>query len=125
VYKRQEQSEKIHLIIENEGTRLVVDAKGIHHGDFLFCQEQKKLKSIPEQMWVLVTEDDLVVGRLASKSASKLKVTFDNPLYESLELTLDQVQGTYLVVGVYSVQLSKPHSMEDRLRAIEEKLKKF
>ncbi len=120
-----ERLEKVDLVIENEGTRLQVDAKGVHHGDYLFCQEQKKLKSTPEQMWVLVTEDDLVVGRIASKSASKLKVTFDNPLYEPVELTLDQVQGTYLIVGVYSIHLSKPNSMEDRLRAIEEKLKKI
>ena len=120
-----ERLEKIDLVIENEGSRLEVDAKGVHHGDNLFCQEQKKLKSTPEQLWALITEQDLIVGRIASKSSSNLKVTFDNPLYESLEIPVDQIQATYHVVGVYSNNLSRPHSMEDRLRAIEEKLKKF
>ena len=116
-------SSEIDLILEHEGQRLEVDSKGIRHGDLLLCRKRSSPTEASEKLWVLMTTDEILVGRVRTLENKVLTVSFDNPNYEDLQLKSEQIIECHLVAGVYSQHLSKPTSMENRLKAIEEKLK--
>ena len=115
--------QKIDLILENEGTKLEVDNKGIRHGNILFCNKEAKLTSEPEKLWVLIMSDEIIVGRVSQSGKEHLNVTFDNPINEPIRLEKHTIEEIYLVQGVYSSDTSQPNALESRLKAIEEKLK--
>ncbi|NQZ76538.1 MAG: helix-turn-helix transcriptional regulator [Ekhidna sp.] len=120
-----EKKDQIDLIIENEGTKLEVDNKGIHHQDLLLCSKNSKLKSSPEELWLIITERDFVVGRISNQKEGTITIDFDNRLYEQKIIERDRIISSYLIIGVYTRNISRPHSLEGRLLAIEEKLKKL
>jgi len=114
---------RIDLILEQEGSKLEVDNKGIRHGNILFCSKEAKLTIEFEKLWALITADEIIVGRVSSLVKDTLKVAFDNPLHEPFELEKRAIEETYLIKGVYTSDTSQPNALESRLKAIEEKLK--
>ena len=117
-----ERLKTVDLVIENEGTKLEVDNKGVHHGDLLFCRQESKLNNNPDQLWVILTAEGFHIGR-ASQEKKSVFLEYDNPIYGPKELEVDTIQNYYLIKGVYSSDTLKPSTMEERLKAIEEKLK--
>ena len=113
----------IDLILEQEGQKLEVDSKGVKHSDILFCRRIASIKEASERLWVVVTDEDIHVGRIDTVQDEVMTMRFDNPNYETLLINTDSIAAFYAVEGVYSSNLQKPSSLEHRLKAIEEKLK--
>lgn len=113
----------IDLVLEHEGSKLEVDNKGIKHGDIFFCSKEEKLSSQQDRLWIIVKEDEITVGRIKNLQHDSLELTFDNPIHPSVQIARDTIAETYLVEGIFTNNTVQPSSLEDRLRAIEEKLK--
>lgn len=114
---------KIDLVIEHEGSNHEIDNKGVHHGDYLFCQRTRDHHKLSGELLVLVNSSDLLVGRVSTTNQETLNLEFDNPIHQPLALAMASIEELYLVKGVYTTHTGKPHSMEVRLKAIEEKLR--
>lgn len=116
---------KIDLVLENEGAYLEVDNKGIRHGDLLFCKKYDIGKLARGLLVALVREEGILVGRVHEEGNERVRLTFDNTLYDSVSLKKESILACYLVAACYTTHLQRPSSLEDRLKAIEDKLTKM
>ena len=114
--------QNIDLILQQEGTKLEVDNKGIRHGDQLFCRRENTFTDEPDKLWVCVCNHEIFVGRIRRIVDNTIELSYDNPIHEDTSIKLEDIEESYLVQGVYSEVLTKPNSLEGRLKAIEEKL---
>lgn len=98
---------------------------GIFHGDVVIGEAldaAELKKDHVGQLIIIVTEQDMMVRRL--ESAGKfLQLGADNPSVRASKVALDDVLELWEVKSVLSSQLQRPNSLEQRVMALEQKVK--
>lgn len=105
-------------VFEHEGIEMEVDKKGLSHGDLLYCIPSTHKKN---KITVVALKEKIIIRRL-SEANETYKLEADNPNYEMLEFSRDEVIECWEVVGIYSENLTKPSELESRVALIEKKL---
>ncbi len=111
-------------LFEMVGDHMVVDQQGIHHGDFLFCEEiefSDLNENLNEEVLLAITKEVFLVGRLNCDNRCELKP--DNPGFKSYEIDESRLIELWLVKGKVSKKLNSPKKIEEKVHSVEEQLK--
>jgi len=109
---------------EMSGHEMEYHHNGIHHGDLLVAGKIVKIqksKLSPEKIYITITPQSILVGRLKD-SPNSLIFQADDPHYEDRTYNLKDLLELWEVIGVYSTQLQPPQMIEERMMTLENQL---
>jgi len=110
---------------EHEGDEMIYQEIGIHPHDILVCTPVKKEKSISlekNEVYVFVLEGSVLVQRFEAENKEVYWLSSDNVYYPKKEVKAMDVKELYKVVGIFSMTLTKPTHLHDRLAVLEEQV---
>ena len=107
---------------EINGAAMQLQQQGLRHQDIVLCCRVERPAPVLAvgQVFVLVTQSQLLVRRLAERPADDvLKLRADNPDYPVQEFALDNALEIWQVRGVFTTHLRAPSLVEDRVATLE------
>ena len=115
------------IAFEMSGTEMSVGNHGIKHGDILFGKEigKKALKQAINNVFVVITDTELIIRRLTNQKGQELTLSADDSQYPAKSCNIKSIQKVFEIVAVASQYFPVPDKTEDRLSRIEEELKKL
>lgn len=109
---------------EVQDSAMEFNNKGLLRGDILSCSPVEKdvyAQALPEQVYVVVTEKEIFVRRLA-KTEPNLTFVPDNPNFSPIETEPTAILELWKVEGFYSTMLKPPSLLEERMALMEKKM---
>ena len=98
---------------------------GLRQGDILLCTRRKK-EELPklqvEKVFLFVTPKQLITRRLQQADKKGVTLKADNPAFDPLYLSAEEILECWEVKGVWSTHLSPPAHLENRMLLLESRL---
>ncbi|WP_207431927.1 XRE family transcriptional regulator [Sabulibacter ruber] len=118
----------LHRAFEHTGSEMQYQQHGLRHGDVVYCSfvntDPSHLKI--NEIYVVVQQNKLITRRYQGLTAEgNLLLKADNPDYEHLAVTPEDILEIWHVDGVYSTYLKSPSSIEERLTRLESLVRKL
>ncbi len=106
---------------EVQDNAMEFNGHGLLHGDILSCSPVEKKDLRKNEVYVLVTDQNIYVRRLVSTTPT-LEFRPDNPNFIRLDWSKHNWQELWKVDGFYSTILDPPSMQEERIALLEKKV---
>lgn len=118
---------KIVAALETNGNEMLVNGNGIRHGDVLFLKPitTVELPSKIGRVLVIRTDKQLMVRRLHQHEHTSIELKADDTNFDNVIIESKDVLDFFEVVAISSQYIPKPTTTEDRLKKIEEELRRL
>ncbi|MTI29508.1 S24 family peptidase, partial [Xanthovirga aplysinae] len=109
------------LAFELKNQRMAYMDQGLQEGDILLCKKVvQDLKS--DQVYVLVSKNEVWIGRLIELQKGVFKIKTDNPNYNTVQLQQKDIIEAWEATGVFSKKIKAPSRYDERLSLLEKKV---
>lgn len=108
------------------GREMDYNHAGIHHGDLLLCKKEEPSPAslVPGHVYVVVTQDQVIIRRLKHLDAQKLSLMADDPNFSNIEVPVnDQLLEVWEVKGVFSTYMNPPKLVDEKVMLLENTVK--
>ncbi len=106
---------------EVQDNAMEFNGHGLLHGDILSCSPVEKKDLREDEVYVLVTDQNIYVRRLV-RTTPTLEFRPDNPNFVHLDWSKHNWQEIWKVDGFYSTILDPPSMQEERIALLEKKV---
>jgi transcriptional regulator with XRE-family HTH domain len=115
----------IHRAFENPGPEMEQTIGGLHIDDILICKFISKEiwdKLIINEIIVIFTRENFLVGRNRGLFGNSLNLTFDNKNFNAREISTESILEIWTLCGVFTTHLLNNVILDDQLESITMKL---
>lgn len=110
---------------ELTGSEMEFNQQGLHHGDIIVGKPVTSDKITPGRIYIIVTEQTLLIRRLDQAEKNKLIFTSDDPNYESITIDEPEILERWEAMVAISACLNPPTRLEERVLLLEKKIDKL
>ena len=106
---------------EMNGSEMEYHQQGVHHGDILIGKkcDSDKITEMESHLATLVTSEGIINRRVGKVVEGQIALLTDDPNYETIHISMDQVLEVWKVEAVYSSYLNPPTLLEERVLKLE------
>lgn len=106
-----------------EGSEMSYEKCGLHHKDILLCSPVDDVADLKKDIvYVIVTQKEMITRRYSGKTDGFI-FKADNPAYDDICLKKNEIVELWLGEAVFSMNLTSPTRIEERVNILEEKLR--
>ena len=95
---------------------------GLRKGNLILCEETNIENLKKKELTVLVSKDEILLGRVNSWDDKKINLFFDNPLFEPFTMDLKKIVEIWTVKGFFSTEIPECNYMNKKIQSMEEKI---
>ena len=118
---------KADKVIEMDGGEMILERKGIFHGDLLIGKSigADTLVNCIDQVVTIVLDNGILTRRISKTDKQEITLIADDRSYPEQSLNLSSLLQCWKIIGIISKHIPKPTQTEDRLLRIENELKRL